>query len=55
LRTDASLAEVAGAVGYATEFALSRAFRRHAGEPPSIYRRRIRDAQRPTAPRCIAA
>jgi transcriptional regulator GlxA family with amidase domain len=53
--TDASLAEVAGAVGYTTEFALSRAFRRLAGEPPSVYRRRIRDAQRPPAPRCLAA
>jgi len=53
--TDASLAEVAAEVGYATEFALSRAFRRLAGEPPGVYRHRIRVAARPPAPRCLAA
>ena len=52
---DASLATVAAAVGYATEFALSRAFRRLVGEPPGAYRRRVRDAALPSAPRCLAA
>ncbi len=53
--TDASLAEVAAEVGYATEFALSRAFRRLVGEPPGAYRRRVRTASWPSAPRCRAA
>lgn len=54
--TDASLAEVAAVVGYANEFALSRAFRRHLGEPPGHFRRRVRAAtpERFT-PRCLAA
>jgi transcriptional regulator GlxA family with amidase domain len=53
--TDAALAAVAADVGYATEFALSRAFRRHMGEPPGAYRRRARAAAERSAPRCIAA
>lgn len=39
---DASLASIAAEVGYDSEFAFSRAFKRHMGEPPSVYRRRRR-------------
>jgi transcriptional regulator GlxA family with amidase domain len=53
--SDAAIAVIAAEVGYATEFALSRAFHRHMGEPPGIYRRRIRAAGLPSAPRCLAA
>jgi transcriptional regulator GlxA family with amidase domain len=53
--TDASLAAVAAEVGYANEFALSRAFRRLVGAPPGVYRRRLRTAGSKEAPRCLAA
>jgi len=53
--SDAPLAAVAAEVGYATEFALSRAFRRFVGEPPGVYRRRVRAAVGPAAPHCLAA
>jgi transcriptional regulator GlxA family with amidase domain len=53
--TDASLAEIAAVVGYANEFALSRAFRRHAGSPPGVYRRAFRRMEGSFAPRCLAA
>ncbi len=53
--SDAPLAAVAAEVGYATEFALSRAFRRLAGEPPGAFRRRVRGVVPPAAPRCLAA
>jgi transcriptional regulator GlxA family with amidase domain len=36
---DASLAEIAARVGYASEFAFSRAFKRHHGQPPGVFRR----------------
>jgi AraC-like DNA-binding protein len=36
--TDASVAEVAATVGYRSEAAFSRAFKRHAGVPPSQFR-----------------
>jgi AraC-like DNA-binding protein len=36
--TDAGLAEVAAQVGYRSEFAFSRAFKRHHQAPPSVYR-----------------
>jgi len=49
---DAALAAVAIEVGYANEFALSRAFRRMVGEPPSVFRRRARGA---FTPACRAA
>jgi AraC-like DNA-binding protein len=39
--SDASLAEVAVRVGYDSEFAFSRAFKRHTGLPPGEYRRRV--------------
>jgi transcriptional regulator GlxA family with amidase domain len=52
--TDASLADIAASVGYANEFALSRAFRRLTGAPPGAYRRMARLAPA-CAPRCLAA
>lgn len=42
--SDATLAEIAQEVGYTSAFALSRAFRRHAGKPPAVYRREARGA-----------
>jgi AraC-like DNA-binding protein/mannose-6-phosphate isomerase-like protein (cupin superfamily) len=36
--TDASVAEVAATIGYRSEAAFSRAFKRHAGVPPSQFR-----------------
>lgn len=38
--TTASLAEIAQATGYGSEASLSRAFKRHAGVPPSEWRQR---------------
>src|SRR5688500_9364905 len=37
--SDARLADIAREVGYVSEFALSRAFRRDLGMPPSLFRR----------------
>lgn len=37
--SDAGLAEIASRVGYDSEFAFSRAFRRHHGLPPGAFRR----------------
>ena len=53
--TDEKLVEIADAVGYANEFALSRAFRREYGVPPSRFRTSTHFAARPFAPRCLAA
>lgn len=39
---DASLAHIAAEIGYESEFAFSRAFKRHTGEAPGVYRRRRR-------------
>lgn len=39
LETDAGLAEIAGHVGYQSEFAFGRAFRRHHQVPPGVFRR----------------
>jgi AraC-like DNA-binding protein len=39
LGTDAGLAEVATRVGYRSEFAFNRAFKRHHSVPPGVYRR----------------
>lgn len=36
----ASVAEIAAAVGYDSEFSFSRAFKREVGVPPSAYRQR---------------
>jgi AraC-like DNA-binding protein len=46
VETDAGLAAIAGQLGYASEFALSRAFKRHLGVAPARYRRRHRDRLR---------
>lgn len=43
--SDDGLAGIAADVGYATEFAFSKAFRRHHGAPPGAYRRRMRAAR----------
>jgi AraC-like DNA-binding protein len=40
--SDAGLAEIASRVGYDSEFAFSRAFRRHHGSPPGAFRREHR-------------
>src|SRR5690606_37501653 len=39
LGSDAALAEVARRVGYVSEFAFNRAFKKHHGVPPGVYRR----------------
>ena len=44
--TDDPLSRIAPRVGYETEFAFSRAFRRHHGVPPGTFRRRARAASR---------
>jgi AraC-like DNA-binding protein len=38
--SDAALAEVARRVGYESEFAFNRAFKRHYEVPPGVYRQR---------------
>jgi AraC-like DNA-binding protein len=48
LGSDAALAEVATRVGYRSEFAFNRAFKRHFHVPPGEYR------QRPPTTLCIA-
>lgn len=40
LESDAALAEVACRIGYASEFAFSRAFKRYYGISPGVYRQR---------------
>lgn len=42
LRSDSGLAEIAAEVGYDSEFAFSRAFKRHHGVAPGIFRRQPR-------------
>lgn len=39
--SNAGLAEIATGVGYDSEFAFNRAFRRHHGTPPGRFRRRV--------------
>jgi AraC-like DNA-binding protein len=39
--SDAGLAEVASRVGYTSEFAFNRAFKRYYQLPPGEYRRRV--------------
>lgn len=46
---DDSLAAIAAEVGYDSEFAFSRAFKRHVGEAPGVYRRRCRAEGAPAA------
>lgn len=50
-RTDDGLARIADAVGYDSEFAFSRAFKRWHGVAPGVFRRTVRLSQ----PRCLAA
>jgi transcriptional regulator GlxA family with amidase domain len=50
--TDQGLAEIASRIGYASEFGLSRAFKRHFGVAPSILRRVPVAVQAPV--RCAA-
>jgi len=50
LGTDAALAEVARQVGYSSEFAFNRAFRKHYQVPPGAYRRAAQ-----TPPPCQSA
>src|SRR5262249_38173598 len=50
IETDASLAAIAASVGYDSEFAFGRAFKRHAGRAPGTYRRTRRATARPAAP-----
>ncbi len=42
--SEASLAEIAGRVGYASEFAFNRTFHRVRGVPPGRYREQVREA-----------
>lgn len=53
-RSDASLAEVAWEVGYTSEFAFGRAFKRHHGVPPGEYRRSLRTVGAGTTLACAA-
>lgn len=58
LHTDAGLAQIAAAVGYQSEFAFSRAFKRLHGVAPGLFRRRGRaggDAPRGVAPAAARA
>ncbi len=50
--TDQGLAEIASRTAYASEFGLSRAFKRRFGVAPSVFRRATRTAS--TALRCAA-
>jgi AraC-like DNA-binding protein len=50
LASDAALAEVAHRVGYSSEFAFNRAFKKHYQVPPGAYRRGAR-----AAPACLSA
>jgi len=54
LTSERSLAEIAALVGYANEFALSRAFHRRVGARPGSFRRQARSTST-FAPRCRAA
>ncbi len=44
IETDEKLVTVAALVGYESEFSFSRVFRRHTGEAPGSFRRRVRSA-----------
>jgi AraC-like DNA-binding protein len=48
--SDAPLPAIAGAVGYTSEFAFNRAFRRELGAPPGSYRKRVRIEQKRQMP-----
>ena len=49
--TDITLASLATETGYGTEFALSRAFKRHFGLAPTPFRKAARGGQVATIPR----
>ena len=51
--TNATLALIAAEVGYESEFAFSRAFKRHSGDAPGSFRRNARQA-RPRVTRAAA-
>jgi AraC-like DNA-binding protein len=53
LETDATLADIAGRVGYQSEFAFGRAFKRHHHVAPGTFRRQPLSAHGPTL--CMAA
>lgn len=49
--SSSSISDVAGAVGYETESAFTKVFKRHVGETPGAYRRRLRAAAESAAGR----
>ncbi len=49
--TSKGIAEISAAVGYESEFAFSRAFKRDFGAPPARYRRQMREAAGAALPR----
>jgi len=51
--TDASIAQVAAELGYASQSAFAAAFRRLSGETPSDWRRRVRRRQSPQLTKCL--
>ncbi|HEX7744793.1 MAG TPA: AraC family transcriptional regulator [Micromonosporaceae bacterium] len=53
--SDASLAEVAAHIGYASEFAFANAFKREFGTAPGRYRRRSQPAPQPAAVSSVSA
>lgn len=53
VQTDESLAAIAAQVGYESEFAFSRAFKRHSGHAPGAFRRQA--LPRPSATLALAA
>lgn len=50
-----SLSEIAGTVGYSSEFALSKAFKRMFGMAPRVYRRRLVAVRRTNVVAFLAA
>lgn len=52
---DRSLSQIASSVGYATEFALSKAFKRMFGMAPQVYRRRLVAVRRTNVVAFLAA
>lgn len=52
--SDASLGELSDVVGYASEFAFSRAFKRRYGVAPGVFRRRAAAFSAPLTLRCAA-
>jgi AraC-like DNA-binding protein len=44
--SDESLSAIAGAMGYETDGAFGKAFKRHVGDTPGAYRRQLRRGER---------